>query len=85
VVGRYILTPQILPILAQTARGRGGEVQLTDAIGTLLQQQPVYAHAFQGKRYDCGDKLGYLEATVAYVLEHETLGDDFRAVLQNYL
>ena len=82
VVGRYILTPRIFNLLTDLPRGAGGEIQLTDAIARLLQHEPVWAHAFDGVRYDCGSKLGYLEATVAYGLKHPEVGADFAALLQ---
>lgn len=81
VVGRYVLNPQIFNHLKTIGRGAGGEIQLTDAIAQLMTQQKLLAHHFEGKRYDCGSKLGYLEATVAYGLKHPTLGADFRALL----
>lgn len=81
VVGRYLLTPQIFDKLRSTGRGAGGEIQLTDAIADLLQDEPVHAFPFQGRRYDCGSKLGYLEANVEYALRDEKLGPRFR----NYL
>lgn len=81
VVGRYILTPEIFKILKTTGKGAGGEIQLTDAIASLLDKEKVLAHAFTGKRYDCGSKLGYLQATVEYALKHEELCDDFKAYL----
>ena len=77
VVGRYILTPSIFKHLEQIPRGAGGEIQLTDAIEKLLGDEQVLAYRFQGKRYDCGSKLGYLQATVEYALEHPELRDDF--------
>jgi UTP--glucose-1-phosphate uridylyltransferase len=82
VVGRYILTPRIFSLLQATNRGSGGEIQLTDAIAKLLAEESVYAYQFLGKRYDCGNKLGYLEATVAYALKHPELADDFRRSLE---
>ncbi len=85
VVGRYLLTPEIFDKLEQTERGAGGEIQLTDAIADLLHDQPVYAHAFSGRRYDCGNKLGYLKATVAYGLEHAETGEPFRVYLRELL
>ncbi len=85
VVGRYILTPAIFDKLESTGKGAGGEIQLTDAIAALLQDQPVIAYRFQGKRYDCGSKLGYLQATVEYALKHPELGDDFADYLRNLL
>lgn len=82
VVGRYILTPQIFSFLANTNVGSGGEIQLTDAIAKLMSEETVYAYQFHGKRYDCGSKLGYLEATVAYALKHPELAEDFRRSLE---
>jgi UTP--glucose-1-phosphate uridylyltransferase len=84
VVGRYILSPAIFPILATLGRGAGGEIQLTDALAQLLLQEQILAYEFKGKRYDCGSKLGYLQATVEYALEHEELQDSFRDYLQNF-
>lgn len=81
VVGRYILTPRIFQLLEQTERGTGGEIQLTDAIAKLLSEERVLAHRFSGKRYDCGSKLGYLQATVAYALKHPELKHDFKSYL----
>ena len=78
VVGRYILTPRIFDLLADTGAGAGGEIQLTDAIARLLLEEPVFGHEFKGLRFDCGSKLGYLEATVHYALKHPELGDEFR-------
>ncbi|MBT8445818.1 MAG: UTP--glucose-1-phosphate uridylyltransferase GalU [Gammaproteobacteria bacterium] len=81
VVGRYILPAAIMPILAETGRGAGDEIQLTDGIATLLRRQQVLAYEFQGKRYDCGSKLGYLQATVEYGLAHPELAGPFSAYL----
>ncbi len=81
VVGRYILTGRIFEKLERTGRGAGGEIQLTDAIADLLADEAVYAYEFEGKRYDCGSKLGYLQATVEYALKHEALGTPFRQYL----
>ncbi len=83
VVGRYVLTPEIFPELERIGQGAGGEIQLTDAIARLLQREPVYAHRFSGRRFDCGNKLGYLQATVELSLAHPTLGRDFRAYLKS--
>lgn len=83
VVGRYILTPRIFELLETTERGAGGEIQLTDAIARLLQEEQVIAYQFQGTRYDCGSKLGYLMATVEYALKHKELSADFRDYLNN--
>jgi len=85
VVGRYILTPRIFAKLQSTQKGAGGEIQLTDAIAALLQDEQVLAYEFQGKRYDCGSKIGYLEATVEYALKHDELSEEFRAYLQNLI
>lgn len=82
VVGRYILTPTVFTLLEKTNKGSNGEIQLTDAIAKLLLQEKVYAYQFQGKRYDCGSKLGYLEATIAYALKHPELANDFKACLK---
>lgn len=82
VVGRYILTPRIFELLEETRAGAGGEIQLTDAIARLLLEEPVYGFEFAGRRFDCGSKLGYLEATVHYGLKHPELGADFRAHLK---
>jgi len=84
VVGRYILTPRIFELLEKTQRGAGNEIQLTDAISTLLGYEHVMALEFEGIRYDCGDKLGYLKATVEYALKHKVLGDEFRKYLSIY-
>ncbi|MEJ2694594.1 MAG: UTP--glucose-1-phosphate uridylyltransferase GalU [Candidatus Thiodiazotropha sp.] len=82
VVGRYILTPRIFELLKQTGRGAGGEIQLTDAIAELLKYEKVRAYRVKGKRYDCGSKVGYLEATVEYGLAHPELGEEFNAYLK---
>ncbi|MCG8432621.1 MAG: UTP--glucose-1-phosphate uridylyltransferase GalU [Gammaproteobacteria bacterium] len=85
VVGRYILTPRIFELLKKTGAGAGGEIQLTDAIASMLRFEHVYAYAFSGKRYDCGSKLGYLEATVELGLQHPELGDNFKSYLQELI
>lgn len=77
VVGRYILTPEIFDHLRETAPGARGEIQLTDAIALQLQKETVQAYQFEGKRYDCGSKLGYLQASVEYALRREDLGKEF--------
>ncbi len=83
VVGRYILTPGIFEKLRTTGLGAGDEIQLTDAIAELIKDEKVYAYSFEGRRYDCGSKLGYLEATVDYALCHEELKDEFSAYLKS--
>jgi len=85
VVGRYLLLPEIFDKLERTGRGAGGEIQLTDGIADLLGESAVYAYAFSGTRYDCGSKLGYLQATVAFGLEHPKLGTALRAHLEELL
>ncbi|EYS86045.1 UTP--glucose-1-phosphate uridylyltransferase [Cupriavidus sp. SK-4] len=82
VVGRYILTPRIFDHLRQLKPGAGGEFQLTDAIQSLLGQEQVLAYRYQGTRYDCGNKLGYLKATVEYALKHPEVGVNFRRYLE---
>ncbi|MGH8320994.1 MAG: UTP--glucose-1-phosphate uridylyltransferase, partial [Gammaproteobacteria bacterium] len=82
VVGRYLLAPGIFGLLRKTSKGTGGEIQLTDAIQVLLGREGVYACEFEGVRYDCGDKFGYLKATVEYGLKHTELGNDFRDYLK---
>lgn len=82
VVGRYILSPKIFSHLENISHGSGGEIQLTDAIAGLLKEEAVYALQFSGKRYDCGNKLGYLEATIAYALKHPEFSEDFRRSLR---
>lgn len=83
VVGRYILTPEIFNLLENIGAGAGNEIQLTDAIAELLKKEQVYSLAFQGKRYDCGSKIGYLQATVEYALKHPELKDEFSTYLEN--
>jgi UTP--glucose-1-phosphate uridylyltransferase len=83
VVGRYILTPRIFHHLANIQAGAGGEIQLTDGIAALLSEETVYAYPFKGTRYDCGSKLGYLQATVDHALEHDEVSAEFRAWLRS--
>jgi len=82
VVGRYVLTPRIFPHLAHIGKGSGGEIQLTDGIAALLAEEQVLAYRYHGTRYDCGSKLGYLEATVAFGQRHPEVGKEFTAMLQ---
>jgi len=81
IIGRYILPPEIFPLLEKTDRGAGGEVQLTDALRELVRTGEFYGYVFAGRRYDAGEKLGYLKATVDYALRHPHLGDEFRKYL----
>ena len=85
VVGRYILSPRIFDLLESTQPGAGGEIQLTDAISALLQEQSVLAYRFQGTRFDCGTHIGLVEATIRYALDHETLSDAARRMMQDAL
>ena len=85
VVGRYVLTAAIFKHLETIPRGAGGEIQLTDGIAALLEESPVYAYSFSGTRYDCGSKLGYLQATVAYGLSHPDTGEQFLEHLKEML
>jgi len=80
-IGRYILTPRVFSHLASVQAGSGGEIQLTDGIASLLAREQVLAYEFKGKRYDCGSKQGYLEATVEFALQHPELKDSFREYL----
>ena len=82
VLGRYIITPKIFSILEETCPGKGGEIQLTDALRVLAMQEPVYAYDFDGIRYDLGNKLGFLQATVEYALRRDDLKDSFEAYLK---
>jgi UTP--glucose-1-phosphate uridylyltransferase len=83
IIGRYILTPDIFEILERTAPDHRGEIQLTDALRTLLSSRPIDGYLFDGKRYDAGDKLGFLKATVEFALQREDLGEPFRAYLRS--
>jgi UTP--glucose-1-phosphate uridylyltransferase len=85
VVGRYLLAPEIFKKLENIGKGAGGEIQLTDGIAAMLDESPVYAYSFSGVRYDCGSKLGYLQATVAYGLSHPDTGERFRDHLKHLL
>ncbi len=81
VVGRYILTPSVLDLLERVVPGAGGEIQLTDAIAALLKLEGAFGYEFLGTRYDCGSKLGYLQANVMYALKHAEVRRDFAAFL----
>lgn len=83
VVGRYLLSGAIFEDLAKIGKGAGGEIQLTDGIARLMQREAVYSFEFEGKRYDCGNKLGYLQATVEFGLKHPSLGAEFASYLRN--
>ena len=83
--GRYILQPEVMRVLEHQGKGAGGEIQLTDAMAQMIGQQPFHAVTFAGKRYDCGSKLGFIEATLAIALEREDLRDDVRAMAERLL
>ncbi|MDQ7837197.1 MAG: UTP--glucose-1-phosphate uridylyltransferase GalU [Thermodesulfobacteriota bacterium] len=85
IIGRYILTPDIFTILENTPTGHGGEIQLTDALMELARQNQIYAYRFAGRRYDAGDKFGYIQATLAYALKHPEIGPRVREYLQKEL
>jgi UTP--glucose-1-phosphate uridylyltransferase len=82
IIGRYILTPEIFDALERTKPGKGGEIQLTDGLRLLMQKQPLYAYEFEGTRYDAGDKLGFLKATVEFGLKNPEFGGSFRDYLR---
>jgi UTP--glucose-1-phosphate uridylyltransferase len=83
IIGRYILTPGIFPLLKETGRGSGGEIQLTDGLRQLLKKERILGYKFSGKRHDAGEKLGFLQATVEFALKNEELGPAFRAYLKS--
>jgi len=83
VAGRYILTPGVFDEIANQPRGVGGEIQLTDGIAALLRREKVFAYRYEGRRYDCGSKEGFLEANVELALAHPQLGPGFRSYLQS--
>ncbi len=85
VVGRYVLNPRIFDLLESTRPGAGGEIQLTDAIATLLSEEAVNAYRFQGTRFDCGTHIGLIEATIRYALDHEKLSESAAQLMQNAL
>ena len=83
IIGRYILTPDIFESISAVEPGSGGEIQLTDALRLLLRSRPIYAYKFEGRRYDAGDKLGFLKATVEFALQRHDLGAPFRQYLKS--
>jgi len=85
IIGRYILTPDIFKFLEKTQPGKGGEIQLTDALKLLQAKRPVYGYLFNGKRYDAGDKFGFLQATVELALKNPLIKEEFKAYLQQVL
>ncbi len=85
IIGRYVLTPEIFRKLDDQEQGAGGEIQLTDAMASLIGQVPFHGLRFEGRRFDCGDKVGFLEANVAYAISREDMGEDVAAMLRNYI
>src|SRR6201995_1905797 len=85
IIGRYVLMPEVIGHLARMERGAGGEVQLTDGMAKLIGSQPFHGLRYEGKRFDCGDKAGFLEAQIAYALKRPDLADAVRAFLRNYV
>jgi UTP--glucose-1-phosphate uridylyltransferase len=83
VIGRYVLTPRIFDMLAEVTPGSGGEIQLTDGISALLKHERISAVRLPGRRYDCGSKIGYLQATLEYGLRHPETGDEFSRYLKS--
>jgi len=83
IIGRYILTPAIFDVLEKTGRGAGGEIQLTDGLQNLLAQERILAYRFRGKRYDAGEKLGFLKTTVEFALKNKDIGREFRSYLKS--
>ena len=83
VIGRYVLTPTVFETLSDIKPGAGGELQLTDGLRALLKREKMYAYVYEGRRFDTGDKLGFLKATVELALKREDLGGEFRKYLKN--
>jgi UTP--glucose-1-phosphate uridylyltransferase len=84
IIGRYVLMSQVIPHLARMERGAGNEVQLTDGMARLIGEQPFHGLCYEGRRFDCGDKIGYLEAQIAFALNRPEMADAVRAFLRNY-
>jgi UTP--glucose-1-phosphate uridylyltransferase len=84
VVGRYVLSSKIFGHIRNVKPGAGGEIQLTDAIAALLKEEPVFAYEYDGVRYDCGSKLGYLKASVDFALRHQEVGEEFAEYLKSW-
>jgi UTP--glucose-1-phosphate uridylyltransferase len=84
IIGRYILDPQVLNHLERQERGAGGEIQLTDALADVIGEQPFHGLRFEGRRFDCGDKVGFLEANIAFALDRDDMADAVRRILASY-
>jgi UTP--glucose-1-phosphate uridylyltransferase len=83
IIGRYVLTPEVFQSIESVAPGSGGEIQLTDGLKHMLRNRPLYGYRFEGTRYDAGDKLGFLKATVEFALKRRDLGEQFHAYLKS--
>lgn len=84
IIGRYILQPEVFDLIADQAPGAGGEVQLTDALARMIGRGPFHGYRFEGRRFDCGDKAGFIEATIAYALKHEVIGGRVRDIVRDF-
>jgi UTP--glucose-1-phosphate uridylyltransferase len=84
IIGRYVLQPEVFQHLDRQEKGAGGEIQLTDAMAKLIGKAPFHGLRFEGRRFDCGDKVGFLEANIAFALSRSDLGDAVRDVLAHY-
>jgi UTP--glucose-1-phosphate uridylyltransferase len=84
IIGRYILQPAVFDLLADQKPGAGGEIQLTDALALMIGHGPFNGYRFEGTRFDCGDKAGFIEATIAYALQHEVIGGAVRDIVRDY-
>jgi len=84
IIGRYILDPGIFDVLEKQKKGSGGEIQLTDAMNAMIGDAPFYGYRFEGKRYDCGNRVGYIEANIAYALEHPDMKADVKTMLKQF-
>src|SRR5262249_11562664 len=84
IIGRYILQPEVFDLIADQAPGAGGEGQLTDALARMIGQRPFHRYPFEANRFDCGDKAGFIEATIAYALKHEVIGGKVRDILRDF-
>jgi UTP--glucose-1-phosphate uridylyltransferase len=85
IIGRYVLMPEVFEYLSKFEKGAGGEIQLTDAMAKMIGQMPFHGLRFEGRRFDCGDKIGYFEANVAFALSRDELRDDIADVLKQYV
>src|SRR5262249_6637853 len=84
IIGRYILQPEVFDRIADQKPGAGGEIQLTDALAGMIGKGPFHGYRFEGKRFDCGDKAGFIEATIAYALRHEVIGGKVKRIVGEF-